>query len=116
MHIAVTLPALLALTGAAESLRPGGGAPERRARCCACPRPGTPVPARRGAHGAVGLRGGGHRLRRDAPTRRRPRRVLGLAYATLLTVLTLGTGAAVQPLAKHLGARSRAVRPWSPWP
>ncbi|MFD7922080.1 MFS transporter [Streptomyces sp. NPDC059740] len=30
----------------------------------------------------------------------------GLAYATLLTVLTLGTGAAVQPLAKHLGARS----------
>ncbi|GAB2812339.1 MFS transporter [Streptomyces daliensis] len=30
----------------------------------------------------------------------------GLAYATLLTVLTLGTGALVQPLAKRLGARS----------
>ena len=32
----------------------------------------------------------------------------GLAYATLLTVLTLGTGAAVQPLAKRLAARSTA--------
>lgn len=32
----------------------------------------------------------------------------GLAYATLLTVLTLGTGALVQPLAKRLGARSTA--------
>ena len=30
----------------------------------------------------------------------------GLAYATLLTVLTLGTGAAVQPLAKRMAARS----------
>lgn len=30
----------------------------------------------------------------------------GLAYATLLTVLTLGTGALVQPLAKRLAARS----------
>lgn len=30
----------------------------------------------------------------------------GLAYATLLTVLTLGTGALVQPLAKRIGARS----------
>ncbi|MGW8379428.1 MFS transporter [Streptomyces sp. ODS28] len=32
----------------------------------------------------------------------------GLAYATLLTVLTLGTGALIQPFAKRLGARSTA--------
>ncbi|MFI5658748.1 MFS transporter [Streptomyces sp. NPDC051684] len=34
----------------------------------------------------------------------------GLAYATALTVLTLGTGAAVQPLAKWLDARARGGR------
>ncbi|BBA97189.1 putative multidrug resistance transporter [Actinacidiphila reveromycinica] len=33
----------------------------------------------------------------------------GLAYATALTVLTLGTGALVQPFAKRLGARSTVL-------
>ncbi|MFF4772664.1 MFS transporter [Microtetraspora fusca] len=112
VHVAVVLPALAGLLRVPET-RPGTGRAERRRRSLRSdlrvPSAGhrrflwVVVPTAPWVFGAAGI---AYAVTPQLVAERVGR--WGLAYATLLTVLTLGAGVLVQPLARRLCGRSTA--------